>query len=413
MARRRLVVAITYAVSPPRGGGQTRVYHLYRELARWFDVHLVCLGEPDRNATARSLGAGIVEHVVPKSDVHERAERTLSATVGGVPLTDVAASRLIYLTPDYLAALDALCPGADALVASHPYLASLLVQRHPEVRFWLEAHNVEADLKRAILPDDAAGHRLLGWVDAEERFAWRAADLVYACTRADLETLSTRHGPARGASCEAPNGFSPEDVGYTAPDARRRLRARLGLASSPLVLFLGSWHGPNLDACERVVRYARAVPSATFVVAGSAGHAFAGRDLPGNLRLVGVVDDAEKRVLLAAADLAINPMVSGSGSNLKMLDYLAAGAPVLSTPFGARGLGLTPGLHFEACPLDAFASRIGAFVGSGRDVTARSAAAAAHVGDHFAWPVIAQALARRMQARFDVPVRRAALYSGD
>jgi len=29
-------------------------------------------------------------------------------------------------------------------------------------------------------------------------------------------------------------------------------------------------------------------------------------------------------------------MQSGSGTNLKMLDYMAAGVPLLSTPFGAR-----------------------------------------------------------------------------
>ena len=39
-------------------------------------------------------------------------------------------------------------------------------------------------------------------------------------------------------------------------------------------------------------------------------------------------------------DLAINPVTTGSGTNLKMLDYMAAGVPVLSTPHGARGLGL-------------------------------------------------------------------------
>ena len=41
-------------------------------------------------------------------------------------------------------------------------------------------------------------------------------------------------------------------------------------------------------------------------------------------------------------DVALNPMFSGSGSNLKMLDYTASGVPVLTTPFGNRGLDFTP-----------------------------------------------------------------------
>ena len=35
--------------------------------------------------------------------------------------------------------------------------------------------------------------------------------------------------------------------------------------------------------------------------------------------------------------LALNPVTEGSGRNLKMVDYLAHGLPVLSTPIGVRG----------------------------------------------------------------------------
>jgi glycosyltransferase involved in cell wall biosynthesis len=35
--------------------------------------------------------------------------------------------------------------------------------------------------------------------------------------------------------------------------------------------------------------------------------------------------------------VGLNPVVQGSGTNLKLLDYLAHGMPVLSTPFGLRG----------------------------------------------------------------------------
>jgi glycosyltransferase involved in cell wall biosynthesis len=404
--RRRLVVAITYTVSPPRGGGQSRVFHLYRELARWFDIQLVCLAEPDCRPVTQQLGVGIVAYVIPKSAAHANAERTLSSTVGGVPLTDIAATRLIYLTPAYLAILDSLCPGADAMIASHPYLASLLVRRYPAVRFWLEAHNVEFDLKRSILPEGIPAQRLLEWVDAEERLAWRAADFVYACTRADLEALAVRYGATSAFMFEVPNGFSPDDVAYTSPGDRRALRERLGLASSPLVLFFGSWHGPNLEACERIVAYARDVPSAVFVVAGSACHAFKGRALPRNLRLLGVVDDPEKSVLLSAADLAINPMASGSGSNLKMLDYLAAGIPVLSTAFGARGLDLSAGVHFEVCTLEDFSVRIAAFVNDSPDVSARCSATARLVRERYAWPAIAESLGAKMRLRIDQPIPR-------
>ena len=54
-------------------------------------------------------------------------------------------------------------------------------------------------------------------------------------------------------------------------------------------------------------------------------------------------DVAEPAAFLAAADVSINPAVSGSGVNIKLVEYLAAGAPVVSTTRGSAGLGLTPG----------------------------------------------------------------------
>ena len=43
--------------------------------------------------------------------------------------------------------------------------------------------------------------------------------------------------------------------------------------------------------------------------------------------------------------VALNPMCRGSGTNIKMLDYFAAGAPTIATPIGARGLGAEHGVH--------------------------------------------------------------------
>ena len=59
-----------------------------------------------------------------------------------------------------------------------------------------------------------------------------------------------------------------------------------------------------------------------------------------NVILLNQISDAEKLQLYELADIALNPMMSGSGTNIKMLDYMAAGLPIISTPVGARGLNL-------------------------------------------------------------------------
>jgi hypothetical protein len=51
-------------------------------------------------------------------------------------------------------------------------------------------------------------------------------------------------------------------------------------------------------------------------------------------------------------------MATGSGTNIKMLDYFAAGAPVVSTAVGARGMGALAGVHYADTDLDRLADAV-------------------------------------------------------
>ena len=353
-ARPRITVALTFPVDPPRGGGQSRVYHLYRTLARRMDVTLVCLAGPDVTARSKSLAPGLVEVRVPKTAAHQHAETEASRDVDWVPVTDIVAAREIHHTPAYLEALDAAVLASDAVVASHPFFAPILRERYADKPLWFEAHNVEAQLKRDLLPDNEAARALLQLVHAGEGMAWRDASVVYACAQRDLDQLQALYGPTNARQIEVPNGFAEDEVVRVPMHQRTAVKRQLGLDDRPLALFLGSWHGPNLEAVERIIGWANALPAVEFAIVGSAADYFAQQAFPPNVRKVGVVDDAEKQVLLAAADLALNPMTSGSGSNLKMLDYFAAGVPVLSTPFGARGIEITKDVHYISAEIDDF-----------------------------------------------------------
>lgn len=57
------------------------------------------------------------------------------------------------------------------------------------------------------------------------------------------------------------------------------------------------------------------------------------------------------------SDLALNPVISGSGSNLKLIECLGNGLPVLTTPFGARGFKDKARGLYEV-PLEDFETRL-------------------------------------------------------
>lgn len=117
---------------------------------------------------------------------------------------------------------------------------------------------------------------------------------------------------------------------------------------------MGSWHGPNIEAVEQISQIAQQCPLVDFLLIGSVCNHPICCNLPGNVHPLGLVSEAEKAILLNAVDLALNPMASGSGTNLKMLEYAATGTPILTTEFGNRGLLFQPGKDVLIAPVSEF-----------------------------------------------------------
>src|SRR5438445_380737 len=117
--RPRLAGAVTFPVYPLQGGGQVRIFHLFRELAAVYDVEIVTLGIPGAPARRMQLAPGLWETQIPKSPEHAQEEGRIERQVGTL-VTDVAFPRLYRLTPDYLEALRRVSRDTRAVITSHP-----------------------------------------------------------------------------------------------------------------------------------------------------------------------------------------------------------------------------------------------------------------------------------------------------
>jgi len=133
-----------------------------------------------------------------------------------------------------------------------------------------------------------------------------------------------------------------------APGARERVRSELGLAPEDwLLVFSGSKYAPNMEALHELRAFCAAEAQflrenrVHFLALGSMTDAPA-RD--GALLSTGRVPEVVS--FFAAADAGLNPITRGSGSNVKLFEYLVARLPVISTPFGVRGTELKPDLDF-------------------------------------------------------------------
>lgn len=88
-----------------------------------------------------------------------------------------------------------------------------------------------------------------------------------------------------------------------------------------------------------------------------------GHRVPENVRLAGFVEREALLDFYRAADIALNPMFQGSGTNIKMLDYMAAGLPILTTSKGARGIEGKPDTHWIEAPIDMMNTRLREMLG--------------------------------------------------
>jgi hypothetical protein len=93
---------------------------------------------------------------------------------------------------------------------------------------------------------------------------------------------------------------------------------------------------------------------------------------------------------LWASDVALHPMTVGAGSNVKLPMMVAAGLPVLSTPFGLRGFAsLAP--YVTVAEVESFADALALGV--------RVAPGAAAAVQAYSWRGLGQRLAERYRER--------------
>jgi glycosyltransferase involved in cell wall biosynthesis len=292
--------------------------------------------------------------------------------------------------------------GAGAAAASRPAFdavhfnhldAALYADRVPNgVRKVLDEHNVVTNQVRTMLASEPPGVRR--WVLEREvrklpRFEaglCNAMDLCLACSEDDAQSLRAL-GVHRPLSV-VPNGV---DLEYFHPAG--------GEPEPCTMVFVGTL---DYEPCEKGVWYfcreilpliRRQMPQARFVAIGRHPSKRL-RNLAASdpaIRLPGRVEDVRQHVWSAA--VSVVPLLSGSGTRLKILEAMAMGSPVVSTSIGIEGIGARDRVHALIAddPQDFAAAALR--VMSDRALAGRLAVSGrALVESRFGWPSVRRAL---------------------
>ncbi|MBN1296038.1 glycosyltransferase family 4 protein [bacterium] len=406
--RRRITVLAPYPVFPPRSGGQCRVAGICRELAGVYDVTILSLDRTPSTGDAWEIEPHLKEIRIPPSQLHARKQWHLEQAVGET-VSDVALPRLLRDSPNYIRAVQHFAECSDIFICEQPFLFRFIPTRSRVRLVALSSQNIEHLLKRPILSGSRAGRRLLHDTYQAEKRAVHQADIVFATSADEGRGLMHHYGRRSADFAVAPNGVDTGSVRPASDAVRANARHQLNIPETATAcLFIGAWHPPNLEAlCFIRDTVAPAFPGDRFLVIGSVREHYRHQigdpaDLPPNMVLLGEVPEAEKDAALHAADIALNPMISGGGTNLKILEYAAAGIPCITTPTGIRGLALIPNRDVLVASTQDFTS---ALLRLKQDPDLRrqlAISARTTVVSTYDWQTIGQGMIRELESRFPV-----------
>ena len=355
---------------PPNSGSRQRTVHLARALAAALPVELAVLG-PAGDCAGEPY---------PVTGVHHRRSR-----LAGLARS---ARRPYGAAMAASGALTALARARRPVVAQAQALWVMPAATAAGGAVVLDAHNVESDLLRRLAADERRPlHRLRWRWEAGKTAAWERRAAVRAdavCATSPDDAAAFERWGAREVVL-VPNGTDTAAVPHGPPPGGATLA------------YVGHYgYQPNaaaaLELAAEVLPRVRAdVPEADAAIVGrDPTPALRGAAGP-HVRVTGTVPDVLPHLRTARA--LVVPLRSGGGTRLKVLEALAAGVPVISTPLGVEGLDLRDGEHVLVGRSSADLAALAVRVIRDDALAARlSAAGRARVEAAYDWAVVARPL---------------------
>ena len=353
MEKTKICVLDMQPIDPPVGGGRIRLLGLYSGMDEDIDVRYV--GSYDwRGPQYREvrLSQNLLEIDVPLSEAHFAAHDRFAAELGKSCI-DCAFLFQGQLSPALINRAMEEAAKADAVVFSHPWLFPLVAPELDASRQLIvyDSQNCEALLREKLLDNGSpAAEKVCRAVAEAEYELCHAADLILACSEEDRQSFITLYGVEPEKIRIVPNGVFTTQLLPPSQEEKCALKEKLALEKNA-VCFIGSDYDPNYEAAQLVLSAASGMPETDFLILGGVGERLKREQTaaPPNVRITGFLEESEKRDYLRACDLAVNPMLSGSGTNIKMFDFMAVGLPIVSTDIGARGIENTNGRVYQLC----------------------------------------------------------------
>jgi len=358
-----VLVVSPYLPYPLSHGGAVRIWNLCRALAGRAGFILACFHEKGDTVEYEKLREVFSEIYVVDRDEHASGDDTLPKQV-----REHESRSMRALIAD-------LAPRVDLQQVEYTHMAGF---RHPGLKSILVEHDLTFTLYRQLR--SAEYER---WLAFERRW-FRGYDGIWTMSGQDRQTALDEGSPAERTWVVA-NGVDLE-----------RFVPREEPGPHPEIFYVGSFrHLPNVlgfeKLCSEVMpRVWKRFPEARLrVIAGPDSQRYWNGKTDSRVIIHGFV--ADLRPHYASATVVVVPLLVSAGTNIKVMEAMACGKAVVTTPVGCAGLGLQDGA--DAVIREDWGEFAEATADLLADAGAReriAAAARATVERRFGWSAIAE-----------------------
>ncbi|MFC1594655.1 glycosyltransferase family 4 protein [Candidatus Omnitrophota bacterium] len=363
MTQQNITALMHYSLEDPLRGGQFRTYYLFRFLSKKYNITLLTL-EYRECEKSKSWGKFIEIHIKKNNLLDSFLWSIIGITLGCNGCWPMICSISTFFNREYGKESKKYIAQSKVVILEHPYLFMSIKRFLRRQIVIYNAHNVEYIYQKSILGKSFLAKLFSIFVKFIENKSCWGADIILTTSEHDRKKIHKLYKVPLNKILVVPNGTDPNTIKPCLKSTKGTIKSTLNLETKKIILFIGSNHPPNLEALEFIIfQLQPQLHDFYFLVCGPIGSAFLEKHGDSaikltNVRFAGLVSEDVKLNLLNAADIAINPMFSGSGTNIKMLEYMAAGIPVVTTPFGARGLEIKNAVHAVIADKKDFAKSI-------------------------------------------------------
>jgi hypothetical protein len=322
----RLLVVAPYCIVPAETGGPIRVNELARGVSAWGIAVTVAMPITFKQPLRMRINDHLMLRVIPYPFL-------LPLLLTNKPF---CYNYLMSLHPGYGTLLKRTIKNNDIIQFEGASFGDLVNSVPRDKIVVYNAHNVEADYETGESRVKWARSISVKRIRLLEEKLTRRADLILTCSQQDSERLSKFYKIAIDKCMVIPNGIHLHRT--TTPLTRLHIMQKFpGLLDFPQrAIFTGSNVAHNREAVRFILESLAPALRAkcAFLIKGQCGRPFRHR-MPDNVFYDPVPGTAGPYA--GVCTVALNPVTLGSGTSLKVLDYLVHHIPVLSTKFGMRG----------------------------------------------------------------------------